>query len=110
MGTLPRRLHILLHLGALVVACAGIAQLPSAVAPWVCLLAHAMGALTHVPESNPDRDVEFLGIVRVSLGVVACLVSAGQHWVVGVTGWGYVVLAGSVLLLEVLRPRPAQRA
>ena len=32
------------------------------------LLAHAMGALTHVPESNPDRDVEFLGIVRVSLG------------------------------------------
>ena len=110
MGTLPRRLHILLHLGALVVASVGIAQLPSAVAPWVCLLAHAMGALTHVPESNPDRDVEFLGIVRVSLGVVACLVSAGQHWVVGVTGWGYVVLAGSVLLLEVLRPRPAQKA
>ena len=110
MGTLPRRLHILLHLGAFVVACAGIAQLPSAVAPWVCWLAHAMGALTHVPESNPDRDVEFLGIVRVSLGVVACLVSAGQHWVVGVTGWGYVVLAGSVLLLEVLRPRPAQKA
>ena len=110
MGTLPRRLHILLHLGALVVACAGIAQLPSAVAPWVCLLAHAMGALTHVPESNPDRDVEFLGIVRVSLGVVACLVSAGQHWVGGVTGWGHVVLAGSVLLLEVLRPRPAQKA
>ena len=107
---MPRRLHILLHLGALVVACAGIAQLPSAVAPWVCLLAHAMGALTHVPESNPDRDVEFLGIVRVSLGVVACLVSAGQHWVLGVTGWGYVVLAGSVLLLEVLRPRPASKA
>ena len=107
---MPRRLHILLHLGALVVACVGIAQLPSAVAPWVCLLAHAMGALTHVPESNPERDVEFLGIVRVSLGVVACLVSAGQHWVVGVTGWGYVVLAGSVLLLEVLRPRPASKA
>ena len=107
---MPRRLHILLHLGALVVACVGIGQLPSAVAPWVCLLAHAMGALTHVPESNPDRDVEFLGIVRVSLGVVACLVSAGQHWVVGVTGWGYVVLAGSVLLLEVLRPRPASKA
>ena len=106
MGTLPRRLHILLHLGALVVACAGIAQLPSAVAPWVCLLAHAMGALTHVPESNPDRDVEFLGIVRVSLGVVACLVSAGQHWVVGVTGLGYLVLAGSVLLLEMVRPMP----
>ena len=107
---MPRRLHILLHLGALVVACVGIAQLPSAVAPWVCLLAHAMGALTHVPESNPERDVEFLGIVRVSLGVVACLVSAGQHWVLGVTGWGYVVLAGSVLLLEVLRPRPASKA
>ena len=107
---MPRRLHILLHLGALLVACVGISQLPSAVAPWVCLLAHAMGALTHMPESNPDRDVEFLVIVRVSLGVVACLVSAGQHWVVGVTGWGYVVLAGSVLLLEAVRPRPASKA
>lgn len=103
---MPRRLHILLHLFALGVALAGVAHLPSAVAPWVCLAAHAMGALTHVPESNPDRDVEFLGIVRVSLGVVACLVSAGQHWVVGVTGWGYLVLAGSALLLEMVRPNP----
>ena len=107
---MPRRLHILLHLGAFVVACVGIAQLPSAVAPWVCLVAHAMGALTHLPESNPNQDVEFLGIVRVSLGVVACLVSAGQHWVVGVTGWGYVVLATIVLLLEAVRPRPAEKA
>jgi hypothetical protein len=38
--------------------------------------------------------------------VVACLVSAGQHWVVGVTGWGYVVLAGSMLMLEWVRPKP----
>ena len=107
---MPRSLHILLHLAALVVACVGIAQLPSAVAPWVCLMAHAVGALTHLPESNPDRDVEFLGIVRVSVGMVACLVSAGQHWVVGVTGWGYVVLAGSVLFLEAVRPRPGRKA
>ena len=106
---MPRRLHILLHLGTLAVACVGIAQLPSAVAPWVCLMAHGVSALTHLPESNPDRDVEFLGIVRISLGVVACLVSAGQHWVVGVTGWGYVVLAGSVLMLEAVRPRPDGR-
>ena len=107
---MPRRLHILLHLFASGVALAGVAHLPSAVAPWVCLAAHAMGAFTHMPESNPSRDVEFLSIVRVSLGVVACLVSAGQHWVVGVTGWGYVVLAGTVLLLEAVRPRPASKA
>ena len=105
---MPRRLHILLHLVAFGVALAGVVQLPSAVAPWVCLVAHAMGGLTHLPESNPNRDVEFLGIVRVSLGVVACLVSAGQHWVVGITGWGYVLLAGSVLLLEVVRPWPGK--
>ena len=103
---MPRSLHILLHLFALGLALAGVVQLPSAVAPWVCMAAHAVGALTHMPESNPDRDVEFLGIVRVSLGVVACLVSAGQHWVVGVTGLGYLVLAGSVLLLEMVRPMP----
>lgn len=103
---MPRRLHILLHLCALGVASAGMVQMPSAVAPWVCLVAHGMGVLTHVPESNPNRDVEFLGILRVSLGVVACLVSAGQHWVVGITGWGYVVLAGSMLMLEWVRPKP----
>ena len=109
MGRIPRHLHMLLHFCALGVAGVGLIQLSSAVAPWVCLIAHAMGALTHLPESNPSRDVEFLGIVRVSLGVVACLVSAGQHWVVGVTGVGYVVLAVSVLLLEIVRPKPEQK-
>ena len=84
-------------------------QLPSAVAPWVCLVAHAMGALTHMPESNPNRDVEFLSIVRVSLGVVACLVSAGQHWVVGVTGPEYLALAALSLGLEMVRPAPETR-
>ena len=110
MPQLSRSVHAAIHLAGVALALIGIVMLPSAVAPWVCLASHGAGAFTHRLEAMPGRDTEFLGIVRVSLGIVACLVSAGQHWVVGVTGWGYVVLAGSVLLLEVLRPRPAQKA
>jgi hypothetical protein len=55
-------------------------------------------------ESKPGRDVEFLSIVRVSLGIVACLISAGQHWVTGTTGVEFVFIALSSLLLEACRP------
>ena len=76
----------------------------SPVAPWACLATHVLGAFTHRPESQPNRDTEFLGIIRVSLAVVACLISAGQHWVTGVVGIELVALAASSLLLEVVRP------
>ena len=81
-------LHILLHLGALAVACVGIAQLPSAVALW-CVCWHAMGALTHVPESTPT-DVEFWALCASVLGWWPPR-SAGQQC--GRHRWGYVVLA-----------------
>ena len=86
MPQLPRSVHAAIHLVGVALALIGIAMLPSAVAPWVCLVSHGAGAFTHRMEATPGRDTEFLAIVRVSLGIVACLVSAGQHWVVGVTG------------------------
>ena len=108
--TLSRPLHIALHALAALVALVGALTQPSAVAPWVCLAAHAAGALTHKLETDPTRDTEFLGIVRTSLGIVACLVAAGQHWVVGVTGIEYLALAASSLLLEGVRPAPIKKA
>lgn len=104
MPRLPRNVHVALHLTGVALALIGIAMLPSAVAPWVCLASHGAGAYTHRLEATPGRDTEFLGIVRVSLGIVACLVSAGQHWVVGVTGPEYLALAALSLALEVVRP------
>ena len=110
MLQLPRRVHLALHLVGAVLALAGIAGLPSAVAPWVCLASHGAGAWTHRPESDPARDTEFLGIVRTSLAIVACLVAAGQHWVVGVTGPEYLALAATSLVLEWVRPAPVKSA
>ena len=107
---LSRPLHIALHALAALVAVVGALSQPSAVAPWVCLASHAAGALTHKLETDPSRDTEFLGIVRISLGIVACLVAAGQHWVVGVTGIEYLALAASSLLLEGVRPAPIKKA
>jgi hypothetical protein len=104
--TLSRPLHLALHAACASVALAGAFAQPSAVAPWVCLAAHVLGAATHRLESDADRDTEFLGIVRTSLGLVACLVAAGQHWVVGVTGVEYLALAASALVLEGVRPTP----
>ena len=108
MPQLPRRVHLGLHLLGAAFAVAGIVALPSAVAPWVCLASHGMGAGTHRLEVDPSRDTEFLGIVRTSLAVVACLVSAGQHWVVGVTGPEYLALAAGSLVLEWVRPTPVK--
>ena len=110
MPQLPRRVHLLCHLLGTSLAMVGIAGLPSAVAPWVCAASHGIGAWTYRPESDPARDTAFLGIVRTSLAIVACLVSAGQHWVVGVTGVEYVGLAMASLLLEWLRPAPGSGA
>ena len=109
MPQLPRSVHAALHLVGVALALIGIVMLPSAVAPWVCMASHAAGALTHRLEATPGRDTEFLGIVRVSLGIVACLVSAGQHWVVGVTGPEYLALAVLSLGLEMVRPAPETR-
>jgi hypothetical protein len=108
--TLSRPLHIALHALAALVALVGALTQPSAVAPWVVLVSHVVGAITHKLESDPARDTEFLGIVRTSLGIVACLVAAGQHWVVGVTGIEYLALAASSLLLEGVRPAPIKEA
>ena len=110
--TLNRSLHLALHgIGACLAVYfiwgAFKAHQPIrslSVAPWACLATHLLGAFTHRPESQPNRDTEFLGIIRVSLGVVACLISAGQHWVTGVVGVELVALAASSLLLEVVRP------
>ena len=108
--TLSRPLHLALHALSALVALVGALTLPSAVAPWVCLASHAVGAATHKLEVNLARDTEFLGIVRTSLALVACLVAAGQHWVVGVTGIEYLALAASSLLLEGVRPAPIKEA
>lgn len=108
--TMPRSLHLALHVACAVVALAGALAQPSAVAPWVCLASHLVGAGTHRLESDPERDSEFLSIVRTSLGIVACLVAAGQHWVVGVTGLEYLALAASALVLEGVRPKPTRRS
>ena len=110
MPTLNRKVHTAIHLLGVALALFGITGLPTAVAPWVCLASHGAGALTHSLESTPGRDTEFLGIVRISLAIVACLVSAGQHWVTGVTGPEYLGLAALSLLLEGLRPWPSQSA
>jgi len=110
MPQLSRQVHQGLHLIGVAAATAGIVISPIAVAPWVCLATHSLGAATHRLETNPMRDTEFLGIVRTSLAIVACLVSAGQHWVVGVTGPEYLALAASSLVLEWLRPSPAKPA
>lgn len=109
MPQLSRSVHAAIHLAGVALALIGIVMLPLAVAPWVCLASHGAGALTHRLEATPERDTEFLGIVRVSLGIVACLVSAGQHWVVGVTGPEYLALAVLSLGLEMVRPAPETR-
>ena len=109
MLQLSRIVHAAIHLAGMALALIGIAMLPSAVAPWVCLASHGAGAFTHRLEATPGRDTEFLGIIRVSLGIVACLVSAGQHWVVGVTGPEYLALAALSLGLELVRPAAAKR-
>ena len=69
-----------------------------------------LGLWSHGPESQPGRDTDFLGILRVSLGVVACLVCAGQHWVIGATGAEYLLLAALGLGLEVVRPKANEDA
>ena len=104
MFRLARRPHRLLHLVCMSLACAGILAEGHAVAPWACLALHGLGWWSHWPESQLGRDTDFLGILRVSLGVVACLVCAGQHWVIGATGPEYLVLAAFGLVLEWLRP------
>ena len=106
MPQLPRRVHLLCHLLGTALALVGIAGLPSAVAPWVCAASHGLGAWTHRPESDPARDTEFLGIVRTSLAIVACLVSAGQHWVVGVTGVELCGTCHGIAVARVASPRP----
>ena len=104
MIRLARRPHRLLHLVCMSLACAGIVAEGHAVAPWACLALHGLGWWSHGPESQPGRDTDFWGILRVSLGVVACLVCAGQHWVIGATGPEYLVLAAFGLGLEWVRP------
>ena len=105
MIRMTRRPHRFLHLTCMVLACAGILAEGHAVAPWACLALHGLGLWSHVPESQPGRDTEFVRILRVSLGVVACLVCAGQHWVIGATGPEYLLLAALGLGLEGVRPR-----
>jgi len=116
MFTLPPPVHHSLHvLGALYAAGWGILAQPEAVAPWVCLATHALGASrwrTTTPASEPAASAErgasdgdILPTVRVSLGIVAVLISAGQHWVLGVTGLDFVLLASASLVLEAVRPR-----
>jgi len=116
MFTLPPPVHRSLHvLGALYAAGLGILAQPEAVAPWVCLATHALGASrwrTTTPTSHPSApedqgasDADILPTVRVSLGIVAVLISAGQHWVMGTTGLDFVLLASASLVLEAVRPR-----
>jgi hypothetical protein len=92
-----------MHVICMVVALGGALITPSAVAPWVCLASHALGAWSHRwPVTHPKED--FLPIVRFSLAIVATLISLGQYGVLGTSGIGYVWLAGSSLVLEWLRP------
>lgn len=105
MPRLNRNLHVALHVLAMLVAAWGLGGAPTALAPWACIATHGLGAFTHKPETNASWDTEFLAIVRVSLGVVACLIAAGQHWVTGTTGPEFVVIAMASLLLEAARPQ-----
>ena len=104
MPRLNRNLHVALHVLAALVAATGLGEAPAALAPWACIATHVLGAWTHRMESKPGRDLEFLSIVRVSLGIVACLIAAGQHWVTGTAGVEFVFIALSSLLLEACRP------
>ena len=55
MPQLPRSVHAALHLVGVALAMIGIAMLPSAVAPWVCLASHGAG-VAHRLEATPGRD------------------------------------------------------
>lgn len=116
MFTLPPPVHRSLHvLGALYAVSWGIVAQPEAVAPWVCVATHALGASrwrTSAPASETGAsgakgasDGDILPTVRVSLGIVAVLISAGQHWVMGISGLDFVLLAAASLVLEAVRPR-----
>ena len=85
MRTMPRRLHILLHLGALVVACVGIAQLPSAVAPWVCCWPTPWAPSPTCPNPTPTGTWNSWASCASALGwwLASCPqdnIGSGRHW------------------------------
>jgi|JYMV01.1.fsa_nt_gi hypothetical protein len=80
-------------------------QNPEAVAWAASALAHLVVLISIKTENIPSFDSEFLGIINVSLGVVATVVSAGQWFILDQNGPLAILFSASALAIWAFRPR-----
>ena len=76
---------------------------PSAVAWMASALAHLIVVISIRMERIPEFDTEFLGILNITVGLVATLVGLGQWVISGESGPLTVVVAASALVIWALR-------
>ena len=76
---------------------------PNAVAWMASALAHIVVIISIRMERIPEFDTNFLGILNVTIGLVATVVGLGQWVISGENGPLAVLVAASALVIWVLR-------
>jgi len=76
---------------------------PNAVAWMASALAHLIVLISIRMERIPEFDTDFLGILNVTVGLVATIVGLGQWVVSGESGPLAVIVAASALVIWALR-------
>ena len=76
---------------------------PNAVAWMASALAHLVVLISIRMERIPEFDTDFLGILNVTVGLVATIVGLGQWVVSGESGPLAVIVAASALVIWALR-------
>ena len=76
---------------------------PSAVAWMASALAHTVVIISIRMERIPEFDTDFLGILNITVGLVATIVGLGQWVVSGESGPLAVLVAASALIIWILR-------
>ena len=76
---------------------------PSAVAWMASALAHLVVLISLRMEKIPEFDTEFLGVLNITLGLVATIVGLGQWVVSGENGPLAVIVAAFALVIWVSR-------
>jgi hypothetical protein len=76
---------------------------PNAVAWMASALAHLIVLISIRMERIPEFDTDFLGILNVTVGLVATIVGLGQWVVSGESDYKAVIVAASALVIWALR-------
>jgi len=103
--TLKRKITTALLIIGIAYSLYSLLKTPEAVAWAAAALAHLVVLISVKTENLPKFDSEFLGIINVSLGIVATIVSAGQWLILDQNGPLAVIFSASALAIWTFRPR-----